>query len=180
MKNRQSIETYLRNHREEFNTDRPPQDHLKRFEQKLKLKKQKINEQLIYTVLKIAAIVILIFTASVFYAGYSLLHPNDYLSEVSKEYDEVEHYYQMEVREDLLELLQWDHPASLKRKIVTLWDIYEINKSNMQIMHELTLNPGDQRLINALQKNYNLKLLILENTNNLYLVQQKQISNKHK
>ena len=151
------IEDFIRNNKTSFEEDLP-QEHLERFENKLRSVYDPSWSKTLNRYLAIAAVVVVIITI-----GYMVLltsnvfYSSDYiLSNITPELYETETYYQTEISQKL-EILS--DQKEVKKSIMK--DLQEIDKSFETIKKDLDENPGDERLISAVLNTYQIKLDLL-------------------
>jgi len=159
------LEDFIRSNREEFDFSEPGEGHLKRFEAKRSLVERKapINWR---NLLKVAAVIVFVLGS-----GILLVHDNSTqsyasegldLRELSPELAEVETFYEDQIEnatEELAPIKKLDQRGfnkDLAQQLTLLEEEYN------ELKLEMRDNYGDERLINAMIKNYQLRLQIIE------------------
>jgi hypothetical protein len=169
------LDNIIQKNRELFNTNEPSDGHFERFEQKLnKLNSTKKTYTFGY-ILKAAAVAILVVLSGLWVfdnINETKINEGIALSEISPEYGEVEMYYTHLVNQKFGEIKQSTSLDSLQKEIL----VHELN--NMDSIYEnlkkdLTENPNDKRVINAMIQHYQLKVEVM----NQILSQLQQVQN---
>ncbi len=190
MENKDYIEELIQNNLEALNDNEPMDGHFERFEAKLKTqhKKRKIS---LNVVLKIAAAVVFVFLATnqafIYFSPNSqglILNANKpsevTLASISTEYKEVEFYYTTSIKTGLT---QWDELNSEgyisdEEQTMMQTELEEFEKLYKSIQDDLTANPNDDRVINAMLEFYQTKLSLINMIVNK-LEEVKQQKNNH-
>lgn len=170
MEKRDQIEEFIHQHLEELNDNEPLEGHFDRFEAKLKANRSKTRFSW-NTVWKVAAAVVFVLLASnqafiYFSANHQgFLFPvaqteEVSLASVSEEYEEVEFYYTNAIQ---VGLQQWNGfvnmgMISIEEQDMMNSELVEFEKRYKQLQEDLTANPNDERVINAMLEYYQTKL----------------------
>lgn len=180
-----SIEKIIKENKDFFNSSEPAKGHFERFENKLKIfsrgdglplrgytnKAKKIIS--ISYLLKAASIAILI-TISILWT-YNKLTTDPIkqspegiaLKDISPEYEEVEIYYSSLVNSKLNNLLQhFKTDDDLEEKQEILDELSEFDSLYTSLQIELQANPDNEKIINAMIENYQLKAEIIDRVTN--------------
>ena len=181
-----SIEKIIKENKEFFNSSEPAKGHFERFKNKLKnfsrrgvFQTKKIIS--ISYLLKAASVAVLI-TLSTLWA-YNKLSTDKILSDkstshigrqkgialkdISPEYEEVEIYYSSLVNSKLNNLLQrFKTDDDLEEKQEILEELSEFDSLYTNLQAELQANPNNERIINAMIENYQLKAEIIDRVTN--------------
>ncbi len=169
------LDNIIQKNRELFDTNEPSDGHFERFEQKLNERNSKKKTFTFGYILKAAAVVILVVLSGLFVfenINEAKINKGIALSEISPEYGEVEMYYTHLVNQKYGEIKQSTTLDSLQKEIL----VQELN--NMDSIYEnlkkdLTENPNDKRVINAMIQHYQLKVNVM----NQILNQLQQVQN---
>lgn len=190
MKAQDGLEEMILNNLEGLNDNEPKEGHFDRFEAKLNLqhKKKKITFSLVW---KVAAAVIFVLLASNQAAIYlskgnqgtlfSALNKKELtLSSVSPEYQEVEFYYTSSINSGLE---QWnkmkrDGLISEEEENMMNTELGEFQTRYKNLQKDLTANPNDERVIDAMLEYYQAKLSVINMIVNK-LEEVKQQTNKN-
>lgn len=158
-----NLDKIIQENRSVFDSFEPSEGHFERFEQKLNgLNKQKKTFTLGY-ILKAAAVAVLVVLSGLYI--YENLSPDRMkqgiaLSEVSPEYSEVELYYTKLVNQKYSEIDQFQFMDSTQKNIL-LKELDEMDLIYENLKKDLTTNPKDERVINAMIKHYQLKVDVM-------------------
>lgn len=169
------LDNILQKNRGLFDTNEPSDGHFKRFEQKLNELNSKKKTFTFGYILKAAAVAILVVLSGLWVydnINETQINKGIALSEISPEYGEVEMYYTHLVNQKYGEIKQSTSLDSLQKEIL----VHELN--NMDSIYEnlkkdLTENPNDKRVINAMIQHYQLKVEVM----NQILSQLHQVQN---
>jgi len=169
------LDNIINKNRELFDTNEPSEGHFERFEQKLNELNNKKKTFTLGYILKAAAVAILVVLSGLWVydnVNETNINKGIALSEISPEYGEVEMYYTHLVNQKYGEIKQSKSLDSLQKKIL----VHELN--NMDSIYEnlkkdLTANPNDERVINAMIQHYQLKVEVM----NQILNQLQQVQN---
>ena len=160
------IEKLIQNNLEELNENEPMQGHFARFEDKLKQqnKKKKINLKIVW---RVAAAVVFIFLAT----NQAILYLSPErnadelisLASVSEEYEEVEFFYTNAIN---VGLGQWNSLKaegfiSAEEESMMNDELEEFETLYKNLQQDLTANPNDERVINAMLQYYQAKLSVI-------------------
>ncbi len=173
MEQRDYIDEIILKNLEKLNDFEPQEGHFERFESKLKLQQQKKKVNL-NMVLKIAAAVVFVLLAS--NQAFIYFSPGDHnsllsvfeqkevtLASVSPEYKEVEFYYTSSIN---VGLTQWNELAkegfvSGEEQNVMNTELQDFEELYKNLQKDLTANPHDERVINAMLEYYQTKLSVI-------------------
>ena len=172
------LDNIIQKNRELFNANEPNDGHFERFEQKInELNKKKKTFTFGY-ILKAAAVAILVVLSGLWIyenVNETKINRGIALSEISPEYGEVEMYYTHLVNQKYGEINQCQSLDSLQKKIL----VHELNDMDSiyeNLKKDLTANPNDKRVINAMIQHYQLKVEVM----NQILSQLQQVQNINK
>ena len=84
-----------------------------------------------------------------------------YEQEIPSPVMEAEFYYATEVDQRYDQIRQFDFSDS-EEKALLLEELKELDAVHQQVMEDLQANPGDERVINALVRHYQLKLEVMD------------------
>ena len=163
-----------------FDSLEPKDDHFARFENKLKDFHKKKNTFSIGYLLKAAVVAILVVLSGLWvYDNFNATSINNgiALREVSPEYNEVEIYYTQLVNQKYNELNQCQFIDSTQKNIL-MQELTEMDKMYENLKKDLTTNPSDERVINAMIQHYQLKVEVMGQI--LQQLQQSRNINKQK
>ncbi|MCD6355059.1 MAG: hypothetical protein J7L95_05875 [Prolixibacteraceae bacterium] len=173
MEARDKIEELILQNREEFSRSEPSEGHFARFEAKLNRqhKTKKVNFRMVWKVAAVVIFVLLAANQAAIYltpgnGGLLLNLPGKNkatLASVSPEYKEVEFYYTNAINQGLS---QWNNFyregfVSEKEQKTMNAELNEFEQRYKNIQNDLSANPNDQRVINAMLEYYQTKLNVI-------------------
>ena len=173
-----NIEKIIKENKKIFNSSEPAKGHFERFKNKLKnfsrrgvFQTKKIIS--ISYLLKAASVAVLITLSTLWAYNYfnsNLLNESPKgtaLKDISPEYEEVEVYYSSLVDSKLNNLLQhFKTDDDLEEKQEILEELSEFDSLYTNLQAELQANPDNERIINAMIENYQLKAEIIDRVTN--------------
>lgn len=157
------LDKILQENRSSFDVFEPEEGHFDRFEEKLMKFNKENNTLSLSYLLKVAAIAVLVVLSGLWVFDNLSNKPMDNgiaLSEVSPEYSEVELYYTQLVNQKYHELNQLQVIDSTQKRIL-MKELTEMDKMYDILKKDLTTNPSDERIINAMIKHYQLKVEVM-------------------
>ena len=163
----------------DFDSFEPNEGHFDRFEQKLIVYNNKKKSFSFAYILKAAVIAILVTLSGLWIYDNLDTRSNKgiALSEISPEYGEVEMYYTHLVNQKYGEINQSESFDSTQ-KIILVQELKEMDSIYENLKKDLTTNPSDKRVINAMIQHYQLKVKVMNQI--LDQLQQAQNINKQK
>ena len=173
------LDKIIHENRQSFDSYEPSEGHFERFEQKLaEFNKKKKSFTLGY-VLKAAAVTILVVLSGLWVYDNIGVKTSEgiALSEISPEYGEVEMYYTHLVNEKYREINQFQFLDSTQ-KVMLVHELSEMDSIYENLKQDLTTNPNDERVINAMIQHYQLKVEVMNQI--LSQLQHAQEINKQK
>ena len=162
-KQMKDINKIIQENRNTFDSLEPEDGHFARFEDKLKDFHTKKNTFSIGYLLKAAVVAILVVLSGLWvYDNFNAQSINNgiALRDVSPEYNEVEIYYTQLVNQKYKELNQCQFIDSTQKSIL-MQELTEMDKMYENLKKDLTTNPGDERVINAMIQHYQLKVEVM-------------------
>lgn len=163
------LENRIKKNKEIFDVHEPQEGHLDRFASKLK-DLDEGQERTFYSrfrpLIRIAAIFIVLLAVS----GLALLivpksQNGAYAAELPKELQEVKLHYEFETKEklDRLDQCAIDPEQSDMIRNIAREEMEKIDKKNEQLLKEYQKNPGNEKVEQAMIKNFKSKSEILDN-----------------
>ena len=153
------LEEILKNKIEAFNSEEPPDSHFEKFRKKLQ--KSKNTKELYILIYRIAVVFILvIMITGIFYMMNinGTRHPIKTISQISDELYEVEMYYTSRINNNYKKIRGLNFYENKTEKRLVLSELKEMDASYRDLQEDLTQNPYDERVINAIINYYQLKL----------------------
>lgn len=152
------LEKHIRNQREALDSDRPREGHEARFLRKLE--RQPRRSVKFRHALQIAASIAIILTSTVVLMRHRT--GNEVArQEIPATVLEAERYYATQVSYKYDEIRRFDFDNS-EEKMVLLDELKELDVYHQQVLSDLEANPGDERVVNALIRHYQLKLDVMD------------------
>ena len=160
----ENIEKMIKENRELFSDQEPESGHFERFDKKLaKQNGRKKTIRLTYRVSRIAAVGLLMLMSSM-WAYNEFIKPEERfmnLGDVSQEYHEVEIFLtgQIDNQYELLKNFDFSNDEAYKENMILEIDQMDSIYNNLQ--KELGANPGDERVVQAMIRHYQIKLGVI-------------------
>jgi len=172
MKTKDNIEELITNNLDGLNEMEPADGHFERFEAKLKAqqKKKTITLRLVW---KVAAAVVFVLLAvnqaAIYFSpdGKGLIptkgNSEVTLASISPEYREVEFYFTNSINVSLEQWNQLKNEGAISEEEQNLMDneLLEFDRLHQSLQKDLTANPNDERVINAMLEYYQSKLHVI-------------------
>jgi hypothetical protein len=154
------LEKIITNNIEAFNADEPSDSHFEKFRRKLERRGNKSARRFYRTLYKAAAVLLFIVMSAgvIRFIAYSKNEDRiKSISQVSKELCEVEMYYlyQINTRYDKIKELSF---YDRKERRSTISELKDMDSDYQELKEDLSQNPYDERVINAIIGYYMVKL----------------------
>lgn len=175
--NMKDLDKIIQENRSVFDSFEPDDGHFNRFEQKLNNLHQSKNKTFTLGYMLKAAVVALLVVLSGLWVYDKTFTPATIkdgiaLREISPEYSEVEMYYTRLVNQKYSEINEFNFTDNAQKEML-IQEISEMDSIYENLKKDLTVNPNDQRIINAMIQHYQLKVEIM----NQILGQLQQVKN---
>jgi hypothetical protein len=173
MKEKDYIEELILKNLKELNNDEPPSGHFERFEAKLEglnQKKKIISLNLVWKVAAAAVFVFLVVNQAIIWFspenGKQSVEQRTTgvtLASVSPEYEEVEFYYTSSIKGGLSQWEQLVAEGLISEEEQQIMDaeLKEFEEVYKNLQADLSANPNDERVINAMLEYYQTKLSLI-------------------
>ncbi len=173
------LDKIIQENRQSFDMFEPGDGHFERFEAKLKEFNKKKKSFTIGFMLRAAVVAVLVVLSGLWvYDNFGSRNQKGIaLSEISEEYGEVEMYYTHLVNQKYEELDQFQFMDSTQ-KVMLIQELTQMDSIYENLKKDLSTNPNDQRVINAMIRHYQLKVEVMSHI--LSQLQQAQDINKQK
>lgn len=173
MKEKDYIEKLILNNLKELNNDEPPAGHFQRFEAKLEgldKKKKIISLNLVWKVAAAAVFAFLMVNQGIIWfspekeiENVEKMGAKMTLASVSPQYEEVEFYYTNAISGGLS---QWEKLVSEglisdEEQQMMSYELKEFEEVFKNLQTDLSANPNDERVINAMLEYYQTKLSLI-------------------
>lgn len=171
------LEKIINKNRSVFDSFEPAEGHFERFDKKLnQLHKSKNKTFTLGFMLKAAVVTLLVVLSGLWVYDNTFttlsVKKGIALREISPEYNEVEMYYTKLVNQKYNEINDFSFVDS-KQKEMLMHELNEMDSIYENLKKDLTLNPNDDRVINAMIQHYKLKVEVM----NQILGQLQQVKN---
>lgn len=156
-----SLENYILENRDSFDTREPAAGHLHRFERRMKAQNRPVLSRYLVPAMKVAAIFVLALFSSLWlidnFFSPSLTPQGVSLSDVSPELMEVEVFYTSLIDEQYSQIKAIDLSSEDAHKEIMLRELEEMNSVYKTLQEDLKSNPHNERIIHAMIQYYQMK-----------------------
>ncbi len=158
-----NIEDFIKENPEVFDTEEPRDGHFERFQSKLGHSKQFRIKKIAYKSMKYAAAVIVLVSLFVVYNQYSskdktVIGTNIYVDE----FTQATSYYNSLVEKKIEELEMLSCSNGETEKFTIKEDMIDLNNSHSELQSELSKNPENEQVKNAIINNYQMRIDFLD------------------
>ncbi len=170
------LEKYIIDNRERFNREEPYEGHFERFSGRQANYRKRSGIFSWKYMLQAAAIVLLIMISSIWvYEKISGINEDSAmitLGDISSEYREAEIYYTELINRKYDEIKSFDFKSNSREREILLQELSEMDTTYRSLEKDLNAEKGNQMVISAMIKHYQLKLEIMSRIlEHLYQVQ---------
>jgi len=154
-----NLEDHIREKRELLDSEQPREGHEERFLQKLYSKP--VRRLQVRHVLQVAASLAILITSGIVLVKVSKSGDKVASREIPASVIEADMYYtsQLDARYDQIREFNFE---DMEEKTLLLDELKDLDEYHQQLMSDLEANPGDDRVINALIRHYQIKLEIMD------------------
>ncbi len=170
------LEKYITDNREKFNREEPEKGHFERFESR-QADYRKRSDSFSWKYMLQAAVIALLIVISTLWV-YEKISGIDEdttlitLADISPEYREAEIYYTALINRKYNEIKSFDFHSNSREREILLQELSEMDTIYKSLAKELNAERGNQMVISAMIKHYQLKLEIMSRIlEHLYQVQ---------
>lgn len=158
-----NIEKQIREQRLQLDSDRPREGHEDRFRQKLeRLPKQAPVRKIRFRhVLQVAASLAIILSSAILLVRKDQNAGKLAKQEIPEAIVEANVYFTSQVDARYDEIKEFEF-TDKEEKDLLLEELQDLENHHQQLMKDLEANPGDERVINALIRHYQLKLEVMD------------------
>ncbi len=155
------LEKYIIENRDKFVADEPDVGHFDRFSAKLKEGKRPARKLRFHHVMQIAASFAILLASGIVIVKSSKAKAKLAVVEVPAQYQETQNYYMHQVnsRYDEIESISF---TEAEEKEMLLKELLEMDSYYQELLVDLNANPGDERVISALIKHYQMKVVVMD------------------
>lgn len=162
------LKEYIADHINLFNNEEPLHGHFKRFKNKLYGHSGSNKRRMLYYKLSLAASLFLFLGIGIYFTSRHIYQKNQpTLSTMSTELRETEIYFEMQIEDkyDLLKSMAKNRPKDFK---LIKTDLKEMDNDYFSLQKDLSQNPQDERIVDAMINYYSYKLELLDKMIYLY------------
>ncbi|WP_319503007.1 hypothetical protein [uncultured Draconibacterium sp.] len=174
MEKKDNIEKLILDNIETLNDNEPMEGHFARFEAKLNEQHKKKRTISLNMILKVAAAVVFVLLAT--NQAFIYFSPNNQgifisktesasvtLASISPEYQEVEYYYTNSINTGMEQWNKWIEEGLISEDEQNMMnnELAEFETLYQNLQKDLTANPNDERVINAMLEYYQAKLSVI-------------------
>ena len=158
-----NLERFIREKRERFDEE-PPRGHEERFRHRMaSFRKERLLHRML-PLLRLAGVMLLFLISTLWVLEHSgvLAGPAGRGKHVY-EYQETEHYYITRINARLSSLEHMHFLGDSTQKKILYRELNDMDSLYRELQKELKMNPGDERLLQAMTEYYEIKLEVLNN-----------------
>ena len=162
-----NIEEFIRNNKNEFDSEEPSENHYENFNKKLGSKFKR--EARLLPLLRIASVAILLILSSLWIVQNFIIDEQIVsiaklnLSDLSSDYNEVEMFFTAGINSSLEELANLGSEGERIKHEMVESEFKELDSTYELLQAELAMQPDDERIIDAMIGYYQTKQNILNN-----------------
>lgn len=153
------LETYIREQRALLDAEHPREGHEKRFLQKLN--RRPARSLKLRHALQLAASVAILVTSGLVIVKLNKSGDERARQEIPAAVMEAEMYYASQV-DSRVERIREFNFANAEEKAILLDELDDLDSYHQQLLSDLSANPTDERVMNALIRHYQIKLEIMD------------------
>lgn len=155
------LEKYIIENREELSAEEPDTGHFDRFNTRLKEGERPERKVRFRHVLQIAASIAILLTSGIVIVKSNKGKAKMAVIEVPEQYMETQNYYihQVNSRYHEIESISFSEE---EEKEMLLKELQAMDSYYQELLVDLNANPGDERVISALIKHYQMKMLVMD------------------
>lgn len=155
------LEKYIIENRKKFTADEPDTGHLDRFSTKLQEGKRPVKKVRFRHVMQIAASVAILLSSGIVIVKSSKGKAKMAVIEVPEQYRETQNYYVHQVNTRYYEIESISFTEEEEKEML-LEELQDMDSYYQELLVELNANPGDERVISALIKHYQMKMQVMD------------------
>ena len=174
MKKKDNIEKLILDNIDTLNDNEPMEGHFARFEAKLDAQNKTKKTISLNLILKVAAAIVFVFLAT--NQAFIYFSPDNQgifdsktqsasitLASISPEYQEVEYYYTNSISTGMEQWSKWIEEGLISEDEQNMMnnELAEFETLYQNLQKDLTANPNDERVINAMLEYYQAKLSVI-------------------
>jgi len=155
------LEKYIIENRDDFVSDEPDTGHFDRFKSKLKVEKKPVSRESFFRVMQIAATFAILLASGVVIVKSSKGKAKMAVVTVPEQYQETQNYYISQVNSRYDEIGSYNFSEEEEKELL-LNELQQMDSYYQELLVDLNANPGDERVISALIKHYQMKMLVMD------------------
>ena len=155
------LKKHIEQNRAQLDSERPRKGHEDRFLQKLQERPQPVRRVRFRHVLQMAASIAIILASAVVLIKQDRSGDKMAAEELPASIMEADQYYTRQVSERYEQIQAYDF-ESPEEKAVLLDELKDLEMYHTQLLTDLEAHPGDEKVINALIRYYQLKLDVMD------------------
>ena len=158
------LEKFIRENKEMFTNEEPMEGHFERFEGRLRFQQRRNRIRQIYRITSMAAVVLLLIASSIFvYDRYFDAAPASFrLGDISPELQKVEYYFTSQIDQTTTGVDSLSHYTDKITKDAMHQEIARMDSLHTNLQKKMGLNPGDERIVNAMISYYQARLKVMQ------------------
>lgn len=158
------LEKFIRENKEMFTNEEPLEGHFERFEGRLRLQQRRNRIRQIYRITSVAAVGLLLIASSIFvFDRYFDAAPASFrLGDVSPELQKVEYFFTSQLEQTTTGIDSLSHYTDKITLEAMHQEIARMDSLHTDLQMKMGLNPGDERIVNAMISYYQARLEVMQ------------------
>ena len=159
------LEKFIRENKEMFTDEEPLEGHFERFGARLKFQQRRNRIRQIYRITSIAAVGLLLIASSIFvYDRYFETSPVSLrLGDINPELQKVEYYFTSQIDQTNTGIDSLSYYTDKITIDAMHQEIARMDSLHTSLQKTMGLNPGDERIVNAMISYYQARLKVMQN-----------------
>jgi hypothetical protein len=159
------LEKLIMENKEMFTNEEPLEGHFERFEDRLKFQQRRNRIRKLYRITSIAAVGLLLIASSIFvYDRYFDAAPASFrLGDISPELQKVEYFFTSQIDQTTTGIDSLSHYTDKMTMDAMHQEIARMDSLHTDLQKKMGLNPGDERIVNAMICYYQARLKVMQN-----------------
>lgn len=159
------LEKFIRENKEMFTNEEPLEGHFERFEGRLRFQQRRSRIRQIYRITSMAAVGLLLIASSIFvYDRYFDAAPASFnLGDINPELQKVEYFFTSQIDQTTTGIDSLSHYTDKMTMDAMHQEIARMDSLHTVLQKKMGLNPGDERIVNAMICYYQARLKVMQN-----------------
>ncbi len=159
------LEKFIRENKEMFTNEEPLEGHFERFEDRLRFQQRRNRIRQLYRITSIAAVGLLLIASSIFvYDRYFDAAPTSIkLGDINPELQKVEYFFTSQIDQTTTGIDSLSHYTDKMTMDAMHQEIARMDSLHTDLQMKMGLNPGDERIVNAMIFYYQARLKVMQN-----------------